>query len=87
MRAGRCFSFSVRFSARVQAEAYVSAAKRACEVGTRLGRVILVGDSHALMLKTVERKLRLPWSVFSEGLAATKNRARVRRGKRSLARF
>ena len=30
----------------------------------RLQTVAAEGDSHALMLKTVERKLRLPWSVF-----------------------
>ena len=42
MRAGRCFSFLVRFSARVRADTYVPAAKGACEVGTRLGRVVLV---------------------------------------------
>jgi hypothetical protein len=30
----------------------------------RLETVAAEGDSHALMLKTVERKLRLPWSVF-----------------------
>ena len=34
----------------------------------RLQTVAAEGDSHALMLKTVERKLRLPWSVF-EALA------------------
>ena len=30
----------------------------------RLRTVATEGDSHELMLKTVERKLRLPWSVF-----------------------
>ena len=45
VRSGRCISIPVRFSARVQADTYVPAAKWACEVGTRLGRVVLVRSS------------------------------------------
>ena len=30
----------------------------------RLQTVAAEGDSHTLMLETVDRKLRLPWSVF-----------------------